>query len=94
MLNDTKIKALKTEQSIKKVPDYDGLYIYVFPKKDTDPHRKTWYVRYRVNDKQREMVIGKYPDMTLEEAREKTKEVRSNLKSGADPVKAKKNSKD
>lgn len=87
-LTDAKIKSLKTDKLLKK-SDGGGLYLEVKP-----PNIKTWRLAFRikVNDvaKQRLYTIGKYPDITLAEARKKALEAKALIKQGIDPVKANK----
>ena len=51
---------------------------------------KTWYVRSRVNGKEQNVRIGKFPAMTLALARETAAEIRARLASGLPPLPEKK----
>lgn len=46
---------------------------------------KTWWYFYSLADKRRKMNLGKYPDVTLEEARRRHREALSLVCSGKDP---------
>lgn len=46
---------------------------------------KYWRYRYRWNDKQNELALGTYPDITLKEARERHEEARALLERGINP---------
>jgi len=56
--------------------------------------RKYWRFRYKdIFDKPKEYAIGVYPEISLAEAREKTKEARALIRDGGDPNKNKKDMK-
>lgn len=84
-LNDTKIKALKpsdrcTPNKPDKVSDGNGLQIWV-----RHTGNKIWVVDYRFAGKRQQMIIGKYPAMTLAQARLKNIEIREQLEQGINP---------
>lgn len=88
MLNTTKINSLKTREKPYKLADANGLYIYVRP-----TGTKSWRQKYRYNGKEKLLSHGKYPTVTLSEARElRDKAIRS-LHEGIDPAKAKRREK-
>ncbi|QXT41134.1 tyrosine-type recombinase/integrase [Gymnodinialimonas ceratoperidinii] len=45
-----------------------------------------WIVRLVVDGKRREMGLGRWPDVSIAEARERAREARSKLRDGVDPV--------
>ena len=47
---------------------------------------KSWLYRYMLDGKARMMGLGRYPDFSLEEARQKTTECRKLLKDKIDPI--------
>ena len=47
--------------------------------------RKSWYMAYRFEGKQKSYGIGTYPEVSLAEAREKKEDARRLLKKGIDP---------
>ena len=63
-LNDKKIRALEPEEKTYKVSDGDGLYLSV--KKSGS---KFFLYRYRFANKRKELHLGKYPDISLKNAR-------------------------
>ncbi len=63
-----------------KLFDGQGLALWVL-KTGT----KCWRYSYRYNNKQKTLVLGKYPEMSLKEARTKRMEARSLLDDGKDP---------
>ncbi len=68
-------------KSPKKLADGNGLYLWVMPNA-----KKYWRFRYKdVRGKYRELAIGVYPEITLSEARDTTREARSMLRDGIDP---------
>lgn len=44
----------------------------------------SWYLRYWFNGKQKEITIGRYPELSFSEARAKAKELRAAIKDGVD----------
>ena len=84
-LTDTKIKRAKPKNKLYKLFDGEGLYLEVKPN-----GTKTFRVKYRFNSKEKTYTIGKYPDITLAEARRELKKVKELLRQNIDPVKNKK----
>lgn len=68
--------------------DGDGLMLDVRP-----TGSKTWVVRLQSGGKRRDYGLGSLKDVTLAEAREKAREYRKLLRSGTDPLEAKRNAK-
>jgi len=64
--------------------DGDGLYLKV----SSGGAGASWVFRYKVQGKSRYMGLGKYPETSLSEAREKALEPRRLSKSGVDPLEA------
>lgn len=60
--------------------DIQGLQLHVF-----STGRKSWYMAYRFEGKQKSYGIGTYPEVSLAEAREKKEDARMLLKKGIDP---------
>ena len=52
-----------------------------------------WILRLVVNGRRREMGLGRWPDVSIGEARDSAAEARKTLRSGADPVKARQDAK-
>lgn len=61
----------------------DGLGLWLQISKEGG---KSWLFRYMLNGKARMMGLGRYPDFSLEEARQKATENRKLLKEGKDPI--------
>ena len=54
-----------------------------------DSHaRKTWWARYRVGARQTKILLGDWPELDVEKARERAREVRREAGRGVDPVAA------
>jgi len=73
-LSDNKVKSLKPKDKDYKVSDGDGLYLLV-----TARGTKLWNLRCTINKKSTTIGLGKYPLVSLAQAREKRKEIRSNI---------------
>jgi integrase len=84
MLTDTKLKALKPGDRVYIVTDSRGLYVEVFPTGGV-----IWRCRYRINGKQEKVTIGKYPSLTLKDARVKRDELMQLAARGKSPAKEK-----
>lgn len=81
-LTDSRIKALKPQDKQYSNADRDGLSLVVTPK-----GAKLWRYRYRWDNKQQMMSLGKYPYISLSDARDKLKECKKLLANGINPSK-------
>ena len=63
-----------------EVLDKDGLYIRVMP-----TGKRSWMFRYMISGIPRRMTLGKYPSVTLAEAREKHAHAIQDIQKGIDP---------
>ncbi len=79
-LTDLKIKALKPKEKPYKVTDSEGLNLIVRPNGS-----KYWQYRYRYLGKEQTYAIGKYPEISLTEARNKKFELRGLLRENKNP---------
>lgn len=79
-LSDTQIKKAKIEDKQYKLFDGDGLFLLVFPN-----GIKRWRLAYSFNKKQNTLSLGKYPEVSLKEAREKRDEIRKKIAKGINP---------
>ena len=77
----------KIENVLKKgvYIDGDGLRLRVGKNKN-----KSWSLRYQLLGQTREMGLGKYPFVTLKDARKKLIEVKKMIYDGIDPLEMKK----
>ncbi len=65
MLTDTRIKTAEPQAKLYKLTDERGLHLLVYPNGS-----KLWQMRYRFEGKEKTASLGKYPDVSLTEARE------------------------
>lgn len=82
-LNDRKIKALKSLQKLYKAADGRQLYLTVSP-----AGAKTFRLDYKLKDpdaKRRTLTIGRYPECSLADARERANDARALIANGVDP---------
>jgi integrase len=84
-LTDIAVKRAKAAKNIKKLSDGNGLTLIVHPNGS-----KYWVYRYRFLGKEKTLALGKYPDITLAEARLKLIDARKLLSDGQDPSEARK----
>jgi integrase len=66
--------------SIRKLPDGDGLYLWIYL-----DGRKYWRLRYWQAGKEKSLSLGVYPKVTLSDARKKRDEIRKQLEADLDP---------
>ena len=79
-LTDTKLRALKTKSGPYKVSDHEGLHVLISPNGS-----KLWRLAYRMNGKQKTLSLGKYPTVSLLDARLARDAAKRLLLAGTDP---------
>jgi integrase len=84
MLTDTKARQAKARITPYKLADQGGLYLHV-----SATGSKSWRYDYRLHGKRETLTIGRYPDVSLAEAREIHAEARRQVAKGASPAKSK-----
>jgi len=90
-LTDLTIRNLKPAAKPYKVSDGGGLSIEVAPKSiRNDKGSKLWRWRYQLNGKEQMLSLGKYPFVSLEQARIKRDQARKLLLEGKSPSKERK----
>jgi integrase len=79
----TDLKVLKSKPKDKPYSLFDGggLYIHILPSGG-----KLWRLKYRIGGKEKLMSLGRYPDVSLANAREKRDEARKLISDGTDPT--------
>lgn len=88
-LSDVQLRAwMRAGQKVVK-SDGDGL-TFTFSTKGT----AAWTLRYRFGGKQKELTIGRYPDISLTKAREIATSRRAEVQQGVDVARAKQDAKD
>ena len=85
MLTDMQIKSLIRAAVPIAKSDGNGLTL-TLSKNGTS----AWILRYRHGGRQKELTIGRYPDITLAKARELAAEARANIQQGEDVARTKK----
>jgi len=82
-LTDAHIKNVKPRDKLYKMFDGDGLYIEV-----TLSGSRIWRFKFwQANGKEHLLTLGPYPEITLQNAREKRLETRRLMLPGIDPAK-------
>lgn len=87
-LTHTGIQALKPRESTYSVADGGGLSLYIQP-----TGAKWWRFRYRFNGKAKMLSVGVYPDVSLQQAREKRELAKKMIAAGHDPSEVRKTEK-
>lgn len=80
-LTDVQIKRLKPAAKPYKASDGGGLFVWVTPSGG-----RIWRWSYRYEGRAKLMAFGKYPEVSLAQARERHAEARKQLASGVDPM--------
>ncbi|ESS72878.1 integrase Int [Methyloglobulus morosus KoM1] len=93
MLTDTACKNAHKGDKAKlgkafKLSDDKGLYLHVMP--GIKGWSKYWRLKYRIGGTEKLLALGKYPDVTLDQARQRREEARKQLADGIDPSENKK----
>ena len=81
MLTDAQCRGAKEKSKAYKLTDADGLFLYV-----TQTGHRSWRFRYRIGGKQKQVVLGSYPELSLRAARDLRDEKKRILRSGKDPA--------
>ncbi|HFU77484.1 MAG TPA: DUF4102 domain-containing protein, partial [Epsilonproteobacteria bacterium] len=84
-LSDNEIKKAKPKEKEYKLFDGGGLHIVIKPNGS-----KLWRIKYRLDGKEKSKSIGKYPLVSLQEAREKLTQLKKQLLDGINPNEKKK----
>ncbi len=87
-LSDTSIRNAKATDKVQKLSDGEGLYLHISP-----TGGKLWHMAYRFDGKQKTLSFGKYPAVSLQEARKRRAEAKEQLAAGLDPGKLKQEAK-
>lgn len=74
MLSDSKIRKVKPTESRYTLQDSEGLWLEITP-----TGRKTWKVRFMVKGVRVKKTLGRYPDISLKEARLTRDQIRLDL---------------
>ena len=74
---------IKTAQPRAKLRFGNGLYLLVSPN-----GTKSWQVHYHVAGKHQATIVGRWPELTVEEAKAKRDEIKRTVREGDDPAHA------
>lgn len=80
MLTELQCRAAKATDKPIKLADAQGLHLFITP-----AGHKSWRYKYRFGGKERRIVFGAYPDLSLKKARELRDDARRELREGRDP---------
>ncbi len=80
-LTDTAVRNAKPKEKPYKLGDSGGLYALVRPNGS-----KLWRYKYRLGGKANSRGLGKYPDVSLKEARRRRDECRRDVANGQNPM--------
>jgi integrase len=81
MLTDLKVRKAAPRDKDYKLGDAGGLYLYV-----TAKGHKSWRMKYRFAGKEKRLMFGPYPEVSLFEAREQRDGARKLLREHRDPM--------
>lgn len=84
-LTDAKLRSLKPAEKPQKIADGGGLHVLVTP-----GGSRLWRLAYRFGGKQKLLALGKYPDVSLADARLARELARKQLEDGEDPSETRK----
>ena len=87
-LTNLKVRHLRAGAKTQRIVDEAGLRIEVTP-----TGSRLWRFKYRYAGKEKLLSFGKYPEVTLAEARERRDQARRDLRDGNDPADRKKQAK-
>lgn len=79
-LSELKVRNAKAKEKFYKMTDGDGLYLLI-----AETGRKLWRFRYRFEGKEKLLALGKYPEISLLDARRRRDDARKLLANGVDP---------
>ncbi len=80
MLTDAAVRKAKAREKDYKLADSGGLHLFV-----TKTGHRSWRLKYRFGGKERRIVFGPYPEVSLAEARIMRDEAKRLLRDGRDP---------
>jgi len=88
-LSDINIKRAKPTRKPQRMFDGGGLYLEIAP-----TGGKLWRYKYRFEGKEKLLSLGRYPEVSLQDARRRHFEARERLAQGIDPAATKRAAKD
>lgn len=85
MLTDVQIRKAKAQEKPYKLADEKGLFLLV-----STTGNKSWRLKYRVGGKEKLLTFGHYPEVSLNDARNRRDDARREIRDGVDPAVEKK----
>ena len=88
-LTDAFIRSARHKETRQELRDgiVPGLFLVVYEKPSD---KKTWTLRFRGGDRKiRKETLGRYPDLSIAEARRRARDLKEKIQAGAEPVRAK-----
>lgn len=79
-LTDLSCRSTKPKPTLQKLSDFGGLQLWIFPNGS-----KLWRIAYRFGGKQKTLALGRYPTLSLHDARRKRDEAKEQVRGGTDP---------
>jgi integrase len=80
MLTDLQIKRTKAAERAIKISDAGGLHLLITP-----TGSRLWRMAYRYHGRQKTLAFGRYPDVSLTDARDRRDDAKRLLRQGTDP---------
>lgn len=80
MLSVAAIKSARAEARARKIFDRNGLHLHIYPS-----GRKVFRLRFWCGGKEQLLTIGRFPEVSLSEARDRSDALRAQLRQGIDP---------
>jgi integrase len=80
MLTDMKVRQARPQAKDYKLAASEGLYLFV-----SKAGLRSWRFKYRFAGKERRLILGRYPEIGLKEARERKAHARRLIADGRDP---------
>ncbi|NCP14134.1 MAG: integrase arm-type DNA-binding domain-containing protein [Sphingomonadales bacterium] len=80
-LKAMEIKAFSPSDKPYRKPDGQGMYLEIRPSGS-----KLWFLKYRIDGKEKRLGLGSFPDMSLADARTARDKARAAIQAGRDPL--------
>lgn len=87
-LTDVAVRTAKPREKSYKLANGQRMYLEVMP-----TGAKYWRIRYRIDGKEKRMVLGVYPAVSMLQARKARDAVKDALRAGLDPSQEKRREK-
>lgn len=81
VLKALEIKAFRPQAKAYRKTDGKGLYLEIRPNGS-----RLWFLKYRVDAKEKRLGLGSYPDVSLADARKARDKARADIQAGRDPL--------